>query len=481
MTKPSNMLRLTVASMVLCAGLLPLRLVAGSAAHRLSKDDVVKLLKGQVSPHRVGQRAREQGIDFELTSETERELRRAGATDELIATLRQLAPAPQPAQIVIETSPDAEVYLDDTFKGQASRQGRLVIDNPKPGPHTLRLTLLGKQDFEQKVTVETGQVAMVKTVLAELAGRIRVTTALEAEVFLDDSSRGTTGVTGQLVVSNVAPGSHELHVSAPGMREWRQSITVLAGQESTVEAPLERIGPPPAGTVRENPKDGLKYVWIPPGTFVMGCSPGDSECDGDEKPAHQVTITKGFWLGQTDVTVGAYKRFAGSSGRKMPPSPNFNNGWANDNMPMVNVSWDDAQGYCAWVGGRLPTETEWEYAARAGSTKARYDNLDEAAWYSQNSSGQTHGVAQKQANGFALFDMSGNVWQWVADWYDEHYFQTSPPQDPQGPASGRLRVLRGGSWNGAPRSVRVSFRAERNPNSRANDNGFRCGGEAGNP
>src|SRR5271157_6499623 len=108
---------------------------------------------------------------------------------------------------------------------------------------------------------------------------------------------------------------------------------------------------PTAGAMRVNPKDGLKYVWISPGTFQMGCSPGDNECNKAEKPSHQVSITKGFWLGQTDVTAGAYKRFAAASSRETPDAPDFNNGWANVNMPIVDVSWDDAHDYCGWAGG----------------------------------------------------------------------------------------------------------------------------------
>ncbi len=146
-------------------------------------------------------------------------------------------------------------------------------------------------------------------------------------------------------------------------------------------------------------------------------------------------------------------------------------------MPIVNVSWDDAQAYCGWMGGRLPTEAEWEYAARGGSTEARYGNLDEIAWYNQNSGNQTHEVAQKRANGFGLYDMLGNVWEWVNDWYDQNYYQNSPSQDPKGPASGQFRVLRGGSWRNLPRYVRVSFRGWYNPAVRGISLGFRCGGE----
>jgi len=237
----------------------------------------------------------------------------------------------------------------------------------------------------------------------------------------------------------------------------------------------------PPGQARENPKDGLKYVWIPPGTFMMGCSPGDNECADDEKPAHQVTITKGFWIGQVEVTVGAYKRFAEATGRQMPDAPNFNTGWAKENMPIVNVTWDDAHAYCGWLGGRLPTEAEWEYAARGGSTETRYGNVDESAWYAKNSAGRTHDVAQKRANRLGLYDMLGNVLEWVNDWYDQNYYQHSPSQDPAGPTSGRNPVLRGGSWLDPVSDVRLSGRSTISATVRSNNLGFRCAQEVLNP
>jgi formylglycine-generating enzyme required for sulfatase activity len=325
---------------------------------------------------------------------------------------------------VVQTSQNAQVYLDDTFKGQVGRKGRLLIDDPKPGDHTLRVSLAGKKDYEQRVTVAAGQVATITATLAEV-----------------EQPRPT----------------------APA------------------EAPHRVVSPPVAPTVRENPKDGLKYVWIPPGTFMMGCSPGDGECLGWEKPAHQVTITRGFWIGQVPVTVGAYKRFAEGPGWQMPYAPSFNNGWRNENMPIVNVTWNDAQAYCGWMGGRLPTEAEWEYAARGGNTEARYGAVDEIAWYSGNSGGQTHDVAQKRANGFGLYDMLGNVWEWVNDWFGDKYYQSSPSQDPRGPTNGQFRVLRAGSGNVDPGGVRVSYRDRNNPAWSTIDIGFRCGGEVGNP
>ena len=206
----------------------------------------------------------------------------------------------------------------------------------------------------------------------------------------------------------------------------------------------------------------------------MGCSPGGNECDSDEKSPHQVSITKRFWLGQTEVPVGAYKHFAAATGRQMPEAPIFNSGWANDSMPIVSVNWNYAHHYCTWTGGRLPTEAEWEYAARGGSAQGRYGNIDEIAWYSDNSGSQTHRVGEKRANGFGLYDVLGNVWEWVNDWYDHNYYQNSPSQDPSGPVSRQARVLRGGSWYCGPRLVRVSDRYRCHPDDGDFGYGFRC-------
>jgi sulfatase modifying factor 1 len=235
-----------------------------------------------------------------------------------------------------------------------------------------------------------------------------------------------------------------------------------------------------AGTVRENAKDGLKYIWIPPGTFMMGCSPGDNECRDDEKPAHQVTISKGFWIGQTEVTVGAYKRFAGMTGRQMPYAPYYDEQWADANMPMTDVMWNEAHDYCGWMGGRLPTEAEWEYAARGGSRESRYGNIDEIAWYGGNSGNRAHEAAQKRSNGFGLYDMLGNLGEYVNDWYDPHYYQNSPLQDPTGPPSGYWHVSRGGFYlaNTVVPTVSMRMTGEAGRRQDMGGWGFRCAGES---
>jgi sulfatase modifying factor 1 len=274
-------------------------------------------------------------------------------------------------------------------------------------------------------------------------------------------------------------------MSKPGILQPTQGalrIMALALPQATrIEARPEHAGSVLPGRVGENPKDGLQYVWIPPGDFMMGCPPGDTECFDQEKPPHHVKITKGFWIGQTEVTVAAYKRFAGGTGKAMPPTPDFNMDWNDEQMPIVNLSWDDAQAYCTWAGGRLPSEAEWEYAARAGSAEARYGPVDEVAWYYVNSDLRPHPVGGKRANGFGLYDVLGNVWEWVNDWYDENYYQQSPSQDPRGPASGLQHVLRGGSWGGFSKYARLSERIRGFPGGRRGFNGFRCGGDVLKP
>ena len=182
-----------------------------------------------------------------------------------------------------------------------------------------------------------------------------------------------------------------------------------------------------------NAKDALEYVYIPPGTFKMGCVPGDSGCDDDEKPRHEVTITRGVWLGKTEVTWGAYRRFfqvADAMGNK--------GSGAGDRHPVVNVSWNDAVAFCSWSGGRLPTEAEWEYAARGGVEGKKYpwgNSLDhEQANYSGTGGrdrwDRTSPVGSFAPNGYGLYDMAGNVWEWVWDWYDANYDSTASGSDP---------------------------------------------------
>ena len=271
--------------------------------------------------------------------------------------------------------------------------------------------------------------------------------------------------------------------------------------------PLLPVGPKP-GELRTNSKDGLKYAYIPPGTFQMGCQAAEAPagCDKDELPLHKVHIGKGFWMGQTEVTVGAFKRYAQAAGIRMPLEPaigarKLNPGWANDEMPMSNVNFDDARNYCHWAGMRLPTESEWEYAARG--PEGSVADVNAAAWYADNSGQQPldsealhrasprtwigklldngngpHPVAQKAANGWKLHDMLGNVWEWTSDFYRPDAYITAKLDDPTGPDAGFHHVLRGGSWLNLPSYVHPSRRLKGIPDQRIYINGVRCVGES---
>ena len=282
------------------------------------------------------------------------------------------------------------------------------------------------------------------------------------------------------------------------------SVMVLVGCKMEVE---------PEGPQVKVPEG---FVYIPKGSFQMGSNAG-----ANSKPVHDVTISKGFFMGKYEVTQKEYLEVMGKWGGT-EPSETYGKG---NNYPAYYVSWYDAVVYCnkrsiaeklepvykkgdetdpdEWEdipansdaewnnitcdwnanGYRLPTEAEWEYAARAGdktvdsltySGTSSKSELGNYAWYSSNSNSKTHEVGTMQANGYGLFDMSGNVWEWCWDWYaGDYYKQTEGVSDPKGASSGDFRVYRGGSWNSSAGYSSVSYRNSYYPYYRSNDLGFR--------
>jgi formylglycine-generating enzyme required for sulfatase activity len=268
---------------------------------------------------------------------------------------------------------------------------------------------------------------------------------------------------------------------------WLRSRRFYAGLAlvalvSVATALYVRLGFPSAGRsaalptpvnvrAKVNPDDGQRYISIAPGSFRMGCSDSDAYCFPNERPAHSVSIARTYWIQQTEVSVGVYRKFAHHTGAPMPAVPRFEQ---RDDHPVVNVSWNEAYTYCRWAGGRLPSEAEWEYAARAGSIGPRYGDLDAIAWYGKNSKGSTHAAGTKSANAWGLYDMLGNVWEWCNDWYSEDFYSKSPSGDPNGPAVGAERVVRGAAWDSYVWGARASSRSKAPPESRAIVVGFRC-------
>ena len=211
-----------------------------------------------------------------------------------------------------------------------------------------------------------------------------------------------------------------------------------------------------------------KFRYCVPGLFLMGSPQSEFGRSNDEGPVHEVVFTRGFWMAEVPVTQRLWEAVAGSN-----PSE-----FKGADRPVEQVSWSDCDGWIRKVnsmnGGlnlRLPTEAEWEYAARAGTTGPRYGDLDAIAWNGGNSGGKTHKVKRKKASMWGLHDMLGNVWEWCSDWYGE--YSPGSMTDPIGPSSGSSRVIRGGSWDDGAGYVRSAFRLSYAPGKGDCDLGFR--------
>ena len=220
---------------------------------------------------------------------------------------------------------------------------------------------------------------------------------------------------------------------------------------------------------------GMEFVLIPAGSFMMGADKNFEDAHDDETPRHKVRISKPFYLGEYEVTQEQWVAVMGSN-----PSE-----FKARERPVETVSWEDAQAFIRKLNSkeghqryRLPTEAEWEYAARAGSG-GKYafgddeGQLSQYAWYYGNSGDKTQPVGRLQPNAWGLYDMHGNVWEWVQDWYDENYYSKSPSTDPAGPSSGSYRVLRGGSWGSFAGVCRSAAPNRSTPSARDFNYGFR--------
>lgn len=238
------------------------------------------------------------------------------------------------------------------------------------------------------------------------------------------------------------------------------------------------------------PPEGM--VLVPAGTFTMGRTFETSDDETgmrplilrDDRPAHSVELDA-FWMDATEVTHAQYADFAGATGHRVPYH------WKGDRLPpdlvdhpVYNVDWNDAVAYCRWKHKRLPSEAEWERAARGGLDAQRYpwgnDSPDrERARYATQSGPAP--VAEHPANGFGLHDMAGSLAEWCQDWFDRTYYETSPAKNPTGPAEGMYRIVRGGAWSDGPNRITVFFRNWVRPTQRTPNLGFRCVMNVSNP
>jgi len=262
--------------------------------------------------------------------------------------------------------------------------------------------------------------------------------------------------------------------------EWRAKRNLT--DQATEPIPVPPDGGDAVGIGWQCPTDGKVMVWVRPGWFLMGSDAADAS--PSEKPAHEVW-TDGFWIDKTEVSQGEYARFVAATGS---PAPDYWDANSDPSLPVVMVTWEDAAAYARWVGKRLPTEAEWERAARGNDgrvypwgdrldpTRVNCDLSGERAaqqdrWMDFLGSvhGWTTGVSP-----YGCLNMAGNVYEWCSDWFDASYYTGSPERNPTGPSDGVEKVRRGGGWSSLPRYVRSSFRFKDSPSTAATNIGFRC-------
>jgi formylglycine-generating enzyme required for sulfatase activity len=351
-------------------------------------------------------------------------------------------------------------------------------------------------------------------------GSLAVTSKIPGvEVRLGDRMIGETAAGAILLAPDLPAGTYQLKARKPGHKDWTRAVDVGAGERVDLTIEIEELGYPPA--IRG--EDGVEMVLVPAGEFWMGNTPEGLEpirsfckraptasvCkneryERDELPRRRVTLDA-FYLDRLEVTNALFEKFVKATGHRtwaerqgesrvwgwgkngLQPANIANASWRSPNgpvgageptHPVVHVSWNDAAAYCRWAGKRLPTEAEWEKAAR-GPDGRRYPWGD--AWDPARANGASVvkrttpvGSYPQGASPCGAQDMAGNVWEWVADWYAGDYFKTGPVRNPTGPATGEFRVGRGGAWLDNPAVLGMTFRNRILPLYTSNVMGFRC-------
>ena len=406
-----------------------------------------------------------------------------------------VTPDPSGTTLSVSANVDgAAVLVDGKKVGETPLSDAAV----SPGQHRISIEKEGYEPYQKRVRVDSGRAVSLFVDLSEagpVMARLYVeTTPEDARVrILNIGPKFYQGM-------DLDPGRYHVEVSKEGYEADRRWVMLSAGEDENISVRLEPVktaAPAPApvssqakGAITNNL--GMKFVYIKPGSFMMGSALSPSEVVSryggeekyykDEHPQHRVTLTKGFYLQTTEVTQGQWERVMGSrpwSGKDYVQE--------NANNPAVYISWDDCQAFIRKLnqmeGGnkyRLPTEAEWEYAARAGST-TRFcfgdsdGQLGGYAWYNGNadSVGEDygHGVGTKRPNTWGLYDMHGNVWEWCQDWFGD--YSSGFATDPTGPSSGAYRVDRGGSWFVNARHCRSANRSRNEPGGGDNNLGCR--------
>lgn len=326
-------------------------------------------------------------------------------------------------------------------------------------------------------------------------GYLQVTSTPPGAIISVDGQR--TGQTTPCRVSlrciTQQPRSVIVSAELAGFLPTQSKMTVTAETETPCALTLAKITIIPMkthpGEVCVNPMDGAKMVWVPAGTFRMGTSENEfasfnnadpyntREMFETDMPQHNIYLDA-YYMYQTEVTVAQYRKFCEMTGHEMPEAPDW--GW-KDTHPIVNVTWEEAQAYAKWAGGALPTEAQWEKAARGGSRRLYPwgNGWNEAKCVNDGTATKPVGSIPADTSPYGCRDMAGNVSEWCADWQSDDYYRHSSVRNPPGPGTGNMRIVRGGSWDATkcspcPYNFRTTQRSREEPRYASTDRGFRC-------
>ncbi len=376
--------------------------------------------------------------------------------------------------ILSVSPPEANVLIN---KEDYSGKSRIEL---APGLYRIEISAEGYYGQSENLTIVRGQTLRKNYVLKQKTGKLNFAVSpAEAQVTLKRNEQMVKTWQGANYLKDLPVGAYTVEISAAGYAAQTKNLTIKERRLTSLDVTLKKG---PANGQSFTDAIGIEWVWVEGGTFQMGCtSEQEYNCDSDERPVHEVYVD-GFYMSKYEVTFDQYDKFCETTGRSKPDDE----GWGRGDRPVINISWNDAMAFCQWLSKktgttiRLPTEAEWEYAARGGRKSHGYkyagsNDVNEVAWYRYNSGKKTHPVGQKKPNELGLYDMSGNVWEWCWDWYDRFYYFSSPRHNPKGPPSSphAYRVLRGGGWGRKPKSLRCSARMWGGDNYGYENYGFR--------
>ena len=372
-------------------------------------------------------------------------------------------------------TPAVSLYVDKKSVGMIPWTGSL-----KEGMHLIEVKKEGYRSQQRTINLSQQQKLDVAfNELVAIQGNLSVNyKPFGADVYIDGNKVGQS----PRVFNGIMVGNHKVEIKKDGYGTESKTVNILESQTATLSGVLTTnasssvaSGASLSGNTIIIPvKDGISIdmIRVEAGTFTMGATTEMKDPWDDEKPTHQVTLTNDYYIGKYEVTQALWKAVMGKN-----PS-NFK----GDNLPVEEVSWNDCQKFISKLNSitgktfRLPTEAEWEYAARGGKKSRGYqysgsNNLSDVAWYTDNSGSKTHTVGSKQANELGIYDMSGNVYEWCQDWKGS--YSSSSQVNPTGDNSGSYRVLRGGGWYDAAGYCRSSYRDNYTPGIRINNLGLR--------